>query len=122
MQDIKRRPIRYLEDQPILSTSPRLKTKRMQGKELKNTRKGQSASALVAHRTVRCETVIMYGVHQTTCVESSTNGHSGARALNCLVCIGQSSQWSATTFPLVDSSYSNGQLMWPGHQTVRCTH
>jgi hypothetical protein len=35
MQQFKRRPKRYLEDQQISSTSPRLKTKRAQGKRLK---------------------------------------------------------------------------------------
>jgi hypothetical protein len=51
MQHLKRRPKRYLEDQQILGTSLRLKTKR--GKRLKNTRK-KSASTLVAHQTARC--------------------------------------------------------------------
>jgi hypothetical protein len=64
MQHLKRRPKRYLKDQQISSTSTRLKTKRAQGKRLKNTRKGKSASALVAH------------------------GLSGVKPPDCLVCIG----------------------------------
>ena len=82
MQHLKRRHKRYLEDQQISSTSLRLKTKRAQRKRLKNTRKGQPASALVVHQTVRYEAVELSGVHQIAYVESFIDGLSRARAPN----------------------------------------
>jgi hypothetical protein len=72
----RQRSKRYLEDQQISSISPRLMTKRSQGKSLKNTRKGQPTTALVAHRTVQFEAIGLSSVHRTTYAESSANGLS----------------------------------------------
>jgi hypothetical protein len=55
---MQRLKIRYLEDQQISSRSPRLKTKRAQGKRLKNTRKGADSRCCVG-------TPDMSGVHRT---------------------------------------------------------
>jgi hypothetical protein len=63
MQNLKRRPKIYFEDQQISSTSSRLKTKSAQEIIFKNTRKGHSASALVAQQTVQCEDVVLSSVH-----------------------------------------------------------
>jgi hypothetical protein len=68
MQHLKKRPKAHLEDQQIFKISPRHKTKRVQVKRLKKSKKGLSAGAPVAH--------------WTSYVESSTNGPRAAGTPN----------------------------------------
>jgi hypothetical protein len=111
MQHLKRRPKRYLEDQNNQAQvqDSRVKTKRAQGKRLKNTRKGSQP----AHwwRTGLSD------VHRTSCAESSANGLSEAGAPKCPVCTRQYGQRPATALPTVDDSSSNGRLAWLRHRT-----
>jgi hypothetical protein len=83
---------------------------------------GSSASALVAHRTVRCEADGLSGVHWTDYAESSEIGLSGAGAPDCPVCTGLSGQRSAVAFPTVGGSSSQRSADVAGHRTVSGVH
>jgi hypothetical protein len=114
MQHLKRRPKRYLEDQKISSTSPKLKTKRAQGKRLKNTRKGADSWRCV-------DAPDMFGVHQTEGPDQALQRGSKEASHQTVRCAPDNqAQWSAVARQRL---ISNGWLTWPGHWTcpVRLT-